>query len=82
MYEIYNEDCLEGMKRLEDNSVDCIISDLPFNLTDCAWDKSVIDLAAINAGRNFIGFELDKKFYDIAKRRIDEAIAKKAQSLF
>lgn len=47
MYEIYNEDCLEGMKRLEDNSVDCIISDLPFNLTDCVWDKSVIDLAAM-----------------------------------
>lgn len=47
MVEIYNEDCLEGMKRLEDNSVDCIISDLPFNLTDCAWDKSVIDLPAM-----------------------------------
>ena len=45
--QLYNEDCLEGMKRLEDNSVDCIISDLPYNLTDCAWDKSVIDLPAM-----------------------------------
>lgn len=42
--ELYNEDCLTGMKRLADNSVDCIICDLPYNLTDCAWDKSAIDL--------------------------------------
>lgn len=42
--ELYNENCLEGMKRLADNSVDCIICDLPYNLTDCAWDKSAIDL--------------------------------------
>ena len=46
-YEIFNEDCLEGMKRLPDNSVDCIIDDLPYNLTDCAWDKGVIDLEAL-----------------------------------
>lgn len=43
-YEIYNEDCLEGMKSLEDDSVDMILCDLPYNLTDCAWDKGVIDL--------------------------------------
>lgn len=30
-------------------------------------------VAAINAGRNYIGFELDEKYFDIAKRRIDEA---------
>ena len=27
---IYNEDCLEGMKRIDDASVDCIITDLPY----------------------------------------------------
>ena len=42
---IYNEDCLEGMKRLEDNSVDMCLTDLPFNLTDCAWDKAAINLS-------------------------------------
>lgn len=46
-YQIYNEDCLEGMKRLAENSVDAIIADLPYNLTDCAWDKGVIDLSAL-----------------------------------
>ena len=46
-YQIFNEDCLEGMKKIADGSVDMILTDLPFNLTDCAWDKSAIDLAAM-----------------------------------
>ncbi len=46
-YEIFNEDCLEGMKSLADDSVDMILCDLPYNLTDCAWDKGVIDLSAL-----------------------------------
>ena len=27
---LYNEDCLEGMKRIPDGSVDCVICDLPY----------------------------------------------------
>lgn len=29
MVELYNEDCLEGMKKIPDGSVDAIICDLP-----------------------------------------------------
>ena len=39
MYQIYNEDCLEGMKRIEAGSVDMILDDIPFGTTDCAFDK-------------------------------------------
>lgn len=35
---IYNEDCLEGMKRIDDKSIDCIICDLPYGTTACSWD--------------------------------------------
>ena len=28
---IYNEDCLDGMKRIPDNSVDCVITSPPYN---------------------------------------------------
>ncbi len=35
---IYNEDCLEGMKRISDGSIDCIICDLPYGTTKCPWD--------------------------------------------
>jgi len=35
---VYNEDCLEGMKRIEDKSMDLIICDLPYGTTSCKWD--------------------------------------------
>ena len=35
---IYNEDCLEGMKKIPDGSVDCIVCDLPYNITNMKWD--------------------------------------------
>ena len=38
---IYNEDCLEGMKRIPDGSVDCVICDLPYGTTACAWDSII-----------------------------------------
>lgn len=38
---IYNEDCLEGMKRIDDGSVDCIITDLPYGTTACQWDSVI-----------------------------------------
>lgn len=41
MYEIYNEDCLQGMKRIADGSVDCILTDLPYGITDCAFDVRI-----------------------------------------
>ena len=38
---IYNEDCLEGMKRIEDKSVDMILCDLPYGMTECKWDTII-----------------------------------------
>ena len=40
---IFNEDCLEWMKRIPDGSIDCIITDPPYWTTACKWD-TVIDL--------------------------------------
>ena len=38
---IFNEDCLVGMKRIPDNSVDAIICDLPYGTTACKWDSVI-----------------------------------------
>ena len=38
---IYNEDCLEGMKRIPDGSVDCIVCDLPYGTTRNQWDSVI-----------------------------------------
>jgi|TARA_R100000501_G_C2618198_1_gene111686 DNA modification methylase len=40
---IYNMDCLEGMKQLEDNSVDLIIIDPPYNIGAAKWDNYTSD---------------------------------------
>jgi site-specific DNA-methyltransferase (adenine-specific) len=36
--DIYNEDCLIGMNRLQDKSIDLILTDLPYGTTSCTWD--------------------------------------------
>ncbi len=38
---IYNEDCLEGMLRIDDKSIDCIICDVPYGTTQCHWDSII-----------------------------------------
>ena len=40
-YELYNGDCLEIMKTLEDQSIDLILCDPPFGTTDCKWDSII-----------------------------------------
>ena len=36
---IYNMDCLEGLKQLDDNSVDLVVIDPPYNISIDEWDK-------------------------------------------
>ena len=38
---IYNEDCLIGMQRIPDKSIDAIICDLPYGTTACKWDSII-----------------------------------------
>lgn len=42
-YHLQQGDCLEVMKDIEDEIVDLILCDLPYNMTACKWDK-LIDL--------------------------------------
>lgn len=41
MIEVYNEDCLETFKKIKDNSIDCIICDLPYAVTTISWDSLI-----------------------------------------
>ena len=49
---------------------------------DATMGSGSTGVACVNTDRNFIGFETEKNFYDISQKRIDEAIAKREQSLF
>ena len=38
---IYNMDCMEGMKLIDDRSIDMILCDLPYGTTACKWDTVI-----------------------------------------
>ena len=48
---------------------------------DATMGSGSTGVAAMNTGRKFIGFETEKKFFDIAEKRISEALALKQQEL-
>ena len=40
-FKLYNDDCLKIMQGFEDNSIDCIICDLPYAMTKLSWDSLI-----------------------------------------
>lgn len=38
---VYNQDCIEGMKRLDDKSIDLILTDLPYGTMSYKQDKQI-----------------------------------------
>lgn len=36
---IYNMDCIAGMSMIQDGTVDMILADLPYGVTNCPWDS-------------------------------------------
>ena len=42
---------------------------------DCYCGSGTTLVGAIKTNRNFIGFEIDKNYYEIAKQRVAEALA-------
>lgn len=41
MIQLYNDDCLTILKTIPDKSIDCIICDLPYNMTSLYWDSLI-----------------------------------------
>ena len=36
---LYNDDCFNVFEKIEDNSIDFILTDLPYGTTKCKWDN-------------------------------------------
>ena len=49
---------------------------------DNCMGSGTTGVACVNTNRNFIGMELDNKYFEIAKERIEKAIAEKERMLF
>jgi site-specific DNA-methyltransferase (adenine-specific) len=41
MIELFNEDCIETMKRIPDGSIDLMLTDPPYNTTACKWEYAL-----------------------------------------
>lgn len=41
MFKLYKGDCLEIMSNIPDKSVDLVLCDLPYGLTNCSWDTII-----------------------------------------
>lgn len=46
---------------------------------DCFCGSGTTLVSAINQNRRYIGFEIDKNYYEIAKKRIEEVLIKKGE---
>ena len=49
---------------------------------DATCGSGSCGVACVNTNRNFIGYELDKKYYDVASERINKAVFEKSTRLF
>ena len=58
-------DILERIIRCSSNEGDTVL--------DCFMGSGSTGVACMNTGRKFIGIEMDKKYFDIAKARINDA---------
>lgn len=65
--ELYHGDCLEVMTHIASKSIDCVICDLPYEVTANKWD-SLINLETL--WNEYIGIEKYEKYFEIAKNRI------------
>ena len=41
MFKLVNDDCLTYMKQIPDESVDCVVCDLPYSITKSLWDSLI-----------------------------------------
>lgn len=49
---------------------------------DCFMGSGTTGVACVNLNRNFIGMEIDEHYFEVAKKRIEDAQKEKEQSLF
>ncbi len=81
---IYNEDCLTGLKRLPDESVNSCVTFPPDLIVDCIKAGSprrgvILDpfmgvgttaMVARKLERNYIGFEINPEYLKITEKRL------------
>ena len=65
---IENKDCSEIISMLSNNDKFKVITDIPYGIVSRV---DTVGIALKNEGKNFVGFENNKKYFDIAKKRLN-----------
>ena len=72
----YNDDCINSFEKINDNSIDLVITDVPYgvNFKNDFYDDSkeyvFNNLASVKCQRNYIGIEQDEYYFNVAKQMI------------
>lgn len=70
---VYNMDCVEGLKTLPDNCIDCCVTSPPYYaLRDYGVDGQIGLEVAMTLDRNYIGFELNPEYCKIINAKTRE----------
>lgn len=79
--EIHYTDNQNILLQMEDNSVDMILEDMPYNTTNLDFEYEVNLVACLKEGRNFIVCENNEQYFLKAKKRIQNAKLQKEFTL-
>lgn len=55
----------------------CSMTDAGATVLDAFMGSGSTGVACVNTGRDFIGIEIDHGYFEVAKKRIEEAVARK-----
>ena len=70
-FTLYNGDCLEVMRDMEDNSVDSVVTPPGGVVLDPFMGSGSTGKAALREGFSFIGIEREEEYFNIANSRIE-----------
>lgn len=66
---------MQGKTYTSDTETSCIIAKTGDIILDTHVGSASSLIACYNTGHKFVGFELDKYYYDLSKKRLDEEMA-------
>lgn len=80
---IYNEDCLNGLKKIKDNSIDCVIIDPPYFIDGMSdnWDREKLNKSKEKA-KTIGGLPVGMKFDPMQGIRLEKYMSIIAEELF
>ena len=87
---LYHGDCYEVLKdKIANDSIELVVTDPPYDLSgtggvvcDPFMGSGTTGVACRELGREFVGCEQDKKYFELAAKAVGESVDKRERGLF